>query len=111
MLSLRINSIGGGNHQMDRRPVAGIHGLSLLAAFLAVMLPAGCSATSGRHEPIAPSLRLATLNLAHGRALSVSQFRVPPDRVRANIDACADAIVRDDPDVIALQEADVPSAW
>lgn len=111
MLSLRFNSIGVRIDQVYRRHVVRIHEFSPLAAFLAVIFAAGCSSTAGGHEPIAPSLRLATLNLAHGRALSVSQAALPPDKIRANIDACADAIARDDPDVIALQEADAASAW
>ena len=74
MLRLRFNSNGAGTHQLDRRRVAGIHRFSLIAAFWAVVLPAGCSATRGGHEPIAPSLRLATLNLAPGATMS---FQTP----------------------------------
>ena len=111
MLSLRFNSIGVRTDQVHRGRVVRMHGFSPLAAFLAVILPAGCSSSAGGHEPIAPSLRLATLNLAHGRGLSASQSALPPERLRSNIDACADAIARDDPDVIALQEADAASVW
>lgn len=111
MLSLRFNSIGVRPEQVYRRHVVRIHGFSPLTALLVVILPAGCSSPPGGFEPNAPNLRLATLNLAHGRALSASQFTLPPDRFRANIDACADAIARDDPVVIALQEADAASAW
>jgi endonuclease/exonuclease/phosphatase family metal-dependent hydrolase len=111
MLRLRFNSIGVRPDQVYRRHIVRIQGFSPLAVLLVVILPVGCSSPPGGFNPVAPSLRLATLNLAHGRALSASQFTLPPDRFRANIDACADAIARDDPDVIALQEADAASAW
>lgn len=111
MLSLPFNSIAVRTARVYRRHVVRIHGFSPLAALLAVILSAGCSSSAGANEPNVSCLTVATLNLAHGRARSASQFVLPPDRIRANIDACADAIARDDPDVIALQEADAASTW
>jgi len=58
-----------------------------------------------------PELHVATLNLAHGRGLALDQFRVPPEEFAGNIDAVARVIRQEKPDVLALQEADAPSAW
>ena len=82
-----------------------------LAALLVSLFLAGCSGPTDRDKPPAPTLELATLNLAHGRALSASQFALPPETIEANIDACAGAIARAGPDIIALQEADAVSVW
>lgn len=56
-------------------------------------------------------LRVATLNLAHGRGTAPSQFGLPVATYQKNIDAIAAAIRREKPDVLALQEADAPSSW
>lgn len=56
-------------------------------------------------------LRVATLNLAHGRGTAPSQFGLPVATYQKNIDAIAAAIRRERPDVLALQEADAPSSW
>ena len=57
------------------------------------------------------TLHVATLNIAHGRGLAADQFGIPKEQFESNIDAVAALIKRENPDVIALQEADASSAW
>lgn len=56
-------------------------------------------------------MRLMTLNLAHGRNLSLHQSLVPRARLDLNLANIAAALRREAPDVVALQEADGPSGW
>lgn len=58
-----------------------------------------------------PSLRFLTINLAHGRGTGFHQALQSGKRARNNLDAVESMIRREDPDVVALQEADAPSAW
>ncbi len=57
------------------------------------------------------TLRVATLNAAHGRANGFHQAVQGGRRIRANLDAIADLLRRESPDVVALQEVDGPSVW
>lgn len=58
-----------------------------------------------------PRLRLLTVNLAHGRGTGFHQaFQDATDALR-NLDSIESLIRRESPDLIALQEADAPSAW
>lgn len=52
-----------------------------------------------------------TLNVAHGRALARSQLGLSPETIRGNLDEIVDVLCKADADVVALQEADGPSAW
>lgn len=84
--------------------------LSRLSAWTAMVVSLIFAAMVAGSEP-RPELHVATLNLAHGRGLALDQFRVPPEDFAGNIDAVAGVIRRERPDVLALQEADGPSAW
>ncbi|GMU63833.1 MAG: hypothetical protein AMXMBFR36_01070 [Acidobacteriota bacterium] len=57
------------------------------------------------------ALRLMTLNLAHARRQGRHQALLSESTLRGNLAAIAAVIRREGPDVIALQEADGPSAW
>ena len=58
------------------------------------------------------ALRVMTLNLAHGRGLAPAQGLIrEEDRFRENLDAVAAVLAREAPDVVALQEAELGSAW
>lgn len=57
------------------------------------------------------TLHVATLNIAHGRGLAADQLGHTKEFFEGNIDAVAAVIKRENPDVIALQEADAPSVW
>lgn len=81
----------------------------LTAALLATLAVVLCAAPPRDNAPTV--LSVATLNLAHGRGLAVSQFTLPPEKFQANIDAIADLVRDKHPDVLALQEADGPCAW
>jgi len=57
------------------------------------------------------SIRVMTLNLAHGRATARSQAGIARAEIERNLDRVA-RLVRDvGPDVVAIQEADAPSTW
>jgi endonuclease/exonuclease/phosphatase family metal-dependent hydrolase len=63
-------------------------------------------------EPSAPhALRLVTLNVAHGRKLATHQALLSPRTVRRNLEEVASLLREARADVVALQEADGPSAW
>ena len=56
-------------------------------------------------------LKVMTLNMAHGRGDSFHQLLQTTDTTLGNLDAIAEMLNREQPDVIALQEADGPSFW
>jgi endonuclease/exonuclease/phosphatase family metal-dependent hydrolase len=56
-------------------------------------------------------LAVMTLNLAHGRKQGPHQLLQSAASIRANLDDAAAVILRERPDVVALQEADGPSIW
>ena len=57
------------------------------------------------------TLKVATLNLAHGRKDNLIQFFLSNETIRANLDDIAQAFRQQQVDIIALQEADAPSVW
>ncbi|MCK6486173.1 MAG: endonuclease/exonuclease/phosphatase family protein [Phycisphaerae bacterium] len=57
------------------------------------------------------ALRVATLNLAHGRGSALSQIGLPPSTFEANLHAVAAVLLRERPDVLAVQEADAECFW
>lgn len=57
------------------------------------------------------SVRVLTLNLAHGRGTAFHQAFTGRERILANLNAVADLIRGNDADIVALQEVDAPSAW
>lgn len=56
-------------------------------------------------------LKLLTVNLAHGRGTGLHQAFQDADDAYRNLDAVKTLIERESPDIVALQEADAPSAW
>ncbi|MGD8590102.1 MAG: endonuclease/exonuclease/phosphatase family protein [Chromatiales bacterium] len=56
-------------------------------------------------------LKLLSLNIAHGRKEAINQLLLSEETIRHNLLAIADVIAREDIDIVALQEADGPSAW
>lgn len=58
-----------------------------------------------------PSLRFATLNIAHGRKDSVNQMLLGSAALRENLLELAGLLDRTEADAVALQEVDAASAW
>ena len=56
-------------------------------------------------------LKVMTFNMAHGRGDSFHQLLQSTDTTLDNLDAISVMLNREQPDVIALQEADGPSFW
>jgi len=56
-------------------------------------------------------LRMLTINLAHGRGTGLHQALQGKEKAKANLDAVDALIRKENADVVALQEADSPSAW
>jgi len=57
------------------------------------------------------ALRVMTLNVAHARRHARHQALLSESTLRRNLTAIATVIRREAPDLVALQEADGPSAW
>jgi endonuclease/exonuclease/phosphatase family metal-dependent hydrolase len=79
----------------------GLHRLATVGLQAGAALPA-----ADPHQ-----LRLLTLNLAHGRRRGTHQALVPRARLERNLHHIGTAVRAIAPDVVALQEADGPSAW
>ncbi len=58
-----------------------------------------------------PSLRLLSLNMAHGRKDSFSQIFVDETQIRQNLAEIIEFLKRENADIVTLQEADSPSWW
>ncbi len=57
------------------------------------------------------TLKVATLNLAHGRKDSLNQFFLSEETIRANLDDIARVFRQQQADIVALQEPDAASFW
>ena len=57
------------------------------------------------------SLLVMTLNIAHGRADGVNQILQSRPSIEANLKEIASVFLREEPSIVALQEADGPSIW
>ncbi len=57
------------------------------------------------------SIKVVSLNAAHSRNMGIHQLLQSADKARANLDAIAAMLERENPDVVALQEVDGPSVW
>lgn len=61
--------------------------------------------------PADSTLRVLSLNMAHGRKDSFSQFFVSEADIRQNLAEIVEFLKRENADVVTLQEADSPSSW
>ena len=57
------------------------------------------------------SLKILTLNIAHGRNQAANQLLRGKDEIEKNLVAIAEVLKKTDADIVALQEADGPSGW
>ena len=64
-------------------------------------------------SPGVPSntLRVASLNIAHGRGESFNQLFVSSSAIRGNLDSIALFLAKNNIHIAALQEVDAPSSW
>ena len=58
-----------------------------------------------------PTLKVVTLNLAHGRKDGINQLFKSAATIRQNLEEIAIILDKHGADVVALQEADAPSFW
>lgn len=93
--------------------------MAVLAGFWLLFAQAGNAAElrDHCHQPRPPkaitanTLRVMTLNVAHGRGTARNQFLVGTSGIYQNLDAVARLIKSKSTHVVALQEADAPSRW
>lgn len=78
--------------------------MSASAADLQKITPAGEAIQS-------EALTLLSLNLAHGRKDGLNQIFISTNTIRSNLQGIAALLTKVNADVVALQEADGPSAW
>ncbi len=57
------------------------------------------------------SLRILSLNIAHGRNQAANQLLLEKEDIEQNLRAIAQVLKKTNADVVALQEADGPSGW
>ena len=57
------------------------------------------------------SIKVLSLNMAHGRKDRFTQFFVSETEIRQNLADIADFLLREGADIVTLQEADAPSWW
>lgn len=75
------------------------------------LTPVALDAGAALPSPEPSQLRLLTLNVAHGRRRATHQALIPRARLQRNLHHISTAVRAIGPDVVALQEADGPSAW
>ncbi len=75
------------------------------------VIPADLSGADPPAPDMKHSLKLLTLNIAHGRRDGAHQIFQKIATIRANLNDIAAVMRREEPDVVALQEADGPSIW
>jgi len=91
--------------------------LAMVATILWLLLAGNALAECRRNVPggaevlTGSTLRVATLNLAHGRKLAFNQALVSAGTIRQNLDDIAALLGDWGAEVVALQEADAPSKW
>jgi len=58
-----------------------------------------------------PTLRVLSLNMAHGRNDSFSQLFITEEEIRKNLAQIIEFLKRENADIVTLQEADEASSW
>jgi endonuclease/exonuclease/phosphatase family metal-dependent hydrolase len=62
-------------------------------------------------QPHQGTLRVVSLNIAHGRNDAFNQIFLSKATFEKNLERIADLLIQKDADIVALQEADGPSRW
>ena len=118
-----------------RQQIKGDRRIRMARAIFLIVLRGSClfaigaflftiSASGPNEQQIAPSrladrealpemstLKVLTLNLAHGRANGFHQAMQSKTAIRGNLRSVAAMLQRERPTIVALQEADGPSVW
>ena len=68
------------------------------------------AATTGCAGP-PPTLGVATLNMAHARGAALIPIGISQEEFEVNVDRIAEVLSREQPDIVALQEADATSPF
>jgi len=69
------------------------------------------TATVNKPQVFTGTLKVLSLNMAHGRKNSVNQMFLSEGAIRCNISDIADVLRKTAANIVALQEADGPSRW
>jgi len=95
-----------------RRNLPAFAPVALVCALLTLDAAAECpTAEEGAGAIESDVIRVATLNIAHGRKDGRNQMLLGEDTIRGNLVEVAGLLDRSDADVIALQEVDAESRW
>jgi endonuclease/exonuclease/phosphatase family metal-dependent hydrolase len=78
---------------------------------LALLCVSIALANAACRTPDVATIRVATLNIAHGVGLSATRLGLSRNMIESNLTAIADVLRRVGPDVVALQEADLHTPW
>ena len=107
------------NHRSIKRHW--FHGALFSIATLCIMQMACSSVPPVKELPVQPdtpptmvdrpTLKVMTLNLAHGRKDGLNQLFISEPVIRSNLGEIAAFLDKAGADVVALQEADAPSLW
>ena len=98
-------------------PFSSFFAISTITVLCFFGLPVAMAESKTQIPPVATSnhikasLKVMSLNLAHGRKKSLNQLLVSTARTRENISDISTVLNREKIDVVALQEADGPSRW
>lgn len=83
-----------------------------ICSFASIAAEVTCREESSPSETYdGETLRVATLNIAHGRGRSLNQMLIGKRKIRRNIDTVASLLATQNAHVVALQELDVDSLW
>ena len=96
--------------------------IALCVVAMLCSMQTACSSVPPAKEPVVqpepplavvarPTLRVMTLNLAHGRKDGVNQLFRRAGTIRNNLEDITAFLDRTGADIVALQEADAPSRW
>ena len=95
-----------------RRNLPAFAPVALMCALLTPDAAAECpAAEEGAGAIESAVIRVATLNIAHGRKDGRNQMLLGEDTIRSNLVEVAGLLDRSEADVIALQEVDAESKW
>ena len=97
--------------------IASVMSVVCMAGAVGLVAAAGCGLTGVSRAPVTTpaksehTLRIVSLNLAHGRGRAPNQALVQSDVISQNLDTTADYLEALEADVVGLQEVDKNCNW